>query len=207
MVCWEAVHSPKRPAQAGALGPFRDVLHDPLGAGPDRCLHPRPVSGTRRLARAARPGGTSRARCEDNRPGLTATLSISRWSSAKEWARHVDLPLNFHPAVDQSLGGFYAVWRGGSNVRSAALVWVAPPIACCGEVGGVGRRGEIAQRRVRTPLIVIADPVRDRCPRMSEAEEEGFVKKLIPHPAIKTLAEAVLHGLARRDEVPGNLVL
>src|SRR5258707_895295 len=41
---------------------------------------------------------------------------------------------------------------------------------------------------------------------MSEAEE-GFVKKLIPHPAIKTLAEAVLHGLARRDEVPGNLVL
>ena len=90
------------------------------------------------------------------------------------------------------------MWRGGSNVRSAELVWVAQPIACCGEVGGVGRRGEIAQRRVRTPLIVIADPVRDRCPRMSEAEEEGFVKKLIPHPAIKTLAEAVLHGLARR---------
>ena len=99
------------------------------------------------------------------------------------------------------------MWRGGSNVRSAELIWVAQPIACCGEVGGAGRRGEIAQRRVRTPLIVIADPVRDRCPHMSEAEEEGFVKKLIPHPAIKTLAEAVLHGLARRDEVPGNLVL
>ena len=31
---------------------------------------------------------------------------------------------------------------------------------------------------------------------MSEAEEEGFVKKLIPHPAIKTLAEAVLHAPA-----------
>jgi hypothetical protein len=38
---------------------------------------------------------------------------------------------------------------------------------------------------------------RDLCPRMSEAEEEGFVKKLIPNPAIKTLAEAVQHGLAQ----------
>jgi hypothetical protein len=91
-------------------------------------------------------------------------------------------------------------------VRSAELVWVAQPIACCGGIGGVGLRGETAQRRVRTPLIVIADPVRDRCPRMSEAEEEGFVKKLIPHPPLK-LSQKPFYGLARRDEVPGNLVL
>ena len=39
-------------------------------------------------------------------------------------------------------------------MRSAELVGVAQPIARCGEIGGISRRGEIAQRRVRTPVVV-----------------------------------------------------
>ena len=43
---------------------------------------------------------------------------------------------------------------GVSNMRSAELVGVAQPIACCGKFGGVGGRRQIAQRRVRSPPIV-----------------------------------------------------
>jgi hypothetical protein len=46
-------------------------------------------------------------------------------------------------------------------VRAAELVGVAQPVARCGEIGGIGRRGEIAQRRVRSPLIVVVGPDRD----------------------------------------------
>src|SRR6202158_5670171 len=54
--------------------------------------------------------------------------------------------------------------------------------------------------------VVVAGPVRDLCPGMIEAEEQAFVEKLISHPAVETLAEAVLHGFARCDEVPGNVM-
>src|SRR5580693_3484563 len=56
---------------------------------------------------------------------------------------------------------FYAVGRGWSNVRSAERVGVAQPIARCREIGGISRRREVAQRRVRPPLVVIVDPVRN----------------------------------------------
>jgi hypothetical protein len=39
-------------------------------------------------------------------------------------------------------------------MRSAELVWVAQTIACCGEIGGIGCRCDIAQRRVRPSLVV-----------------------------------------------------
>ena len=91
-------------------------------------------------------------------------------------------------------------------MRSAELVRVAQPIACCGEVGGVSRRGEIAQRGVWTPVVVIIGPIGDAGSGVIEAEEQGFIEKLVPHPAIEALTEAVLHRLARRDEVPGNAV-
>ena len=45
-------------------------------------------------------------------------------------------------------------------MRSAELVGVAQPIACCGEVGGIGGRGLIAERRMWAALIVVIDPVR-----------------------------------------------
>ena len=72
-----------------------------------------------------------------------------------------DLPLNFHPTALRASAGFYAVGRGWSNVRSAERVGVAQPIARCGEIGGIGCRREVAQRRVRPPLVVIVDPVRN----------------------------------------------
>ena len=53
-------------------------------------------------------------------------------------------------------------------MRSAELVGVAQTIACCGEIGGIGCRCEIAQRRVRPSLVVIVDPVRDLGPGMIE---------------------------------------
>ena len=44
-------------------------------------------------------------------------------------------------------------------MRSAELVGVAQTIACCGEIGGIARWREIAQSRMRAPLVVIVDPV------------------------------------------------
>ena len=35
---------------------------------------------------------------------------------------------------------------------------------CCGEIGGIGCRGEIAQRRVGMLAVVVAGRVRDLCP-------------------------------------------
>src|SRR3954452_25121273 len=51
-----------------------------------------------------------------------------------------DLPLNLHPAAIRVSGGF------------------AP---CCGEIGGVVGRCEIAKRGMWTLLVVIGDPTRD----------------------------------------------
>lgn len=94
-----------------------------------------------------------------------------------------------------------------SNVRSAELVGVAQPIARCGEVGGIGRRGQIAERGMRALAVVVADPIRNLGAGVIEAEEQGFVEKLVPHPAVEAFTEAVLHRLARRNEVPVDLVL
>ena len=62
-------------------------------------------------------------------------------------------------------------------MRSAELVGVAQTIACCGEIGGIGHRCEIAQRRVRPSLVVIVDPVRDLGPGMIEAEDQALVER------------------------------
>ena len=55
-------------------------------------------------------------------------------------------------------------------------------------------------------LVVIVGPIRDAGSSVIEAEEQGLVEKLIAHPAIKTLAETVLHGFTRCDEVPGDVL-
>ena len=92
-------------------------------------------------------------------------------------------------------------------MRSAELVGVAQPIACCGEIGGVGRRREIAQRGMWPPLVVVLGPGRDLCASMIEAEEQALVEKLVAHAAIEALAETVLHRLPRRDEMPDDPVV
>jgi hypothetical protein len=62
-------------------------------------------------------------------------------------------------------------------MRSAELVGVAQTIACCGEMGGVGDRREIAQSRMWPSLVVIVDPVSDLGPGMIEAEEQALVQQ------------------------------
>ena len=42
-------------------------------------------------------------------------------------------------------------------MRSAELVGVAQPIACCGEIGGIRRRGLIGECRMGALMIVIGD--------------------------------------------------
>jgi hypothetical protein len=92
-------------------------------------------------------------------------------------------------------------------VESAELVGIAQPVGRCGEVGGIGRRCQVAQRGVRALAVVVADPIRNLGGGVIEAKEQGFVEKLVSHPAVETFAKAFLHRLARRDEVPGDLVI
>ena len=80
-------------------------------------------------------------------------------------------------------------------MRSAELVGVAQPVACCGEIGGVSRRGEIAQRRMRTPVVVVIGPIGDAGSGVIEAEEQGFIEELIPHPAVELSQKPFCMGL------------
>lgn len=70
----------------------------------------------------------------------------------------------------------YAKWRGWSNGRLAELVGVAQPIVRCGEVGGVGRGGQVLQRRVGTLEIVVGDPIGDLGAGVVEIEEQSLVE-------------------------------
>src|SRR6478735_10771164 len=90
------------------------------------------------------------------------------------------------------------MWRGWSNGRSAELVGVAQPSARCGECGGVCRRLEVLQRRVRTLAVVVGDPCRDLGLRVVEIEEQRLVQEFVAHPAVEALDEGVLDRLARR---------
>lgn len=60
---------------------------------------------------------------------------------------------------------------------------------------------------MRALLVVIIGPFRDLCPGMIEAEEQALIQKFVPHPTVEAFAECVLHGLARCDEAPDDLVL
>jgi hypothetical protein len=90
-------------------------------------------------------------------------------------------------------------------VRSAE--GVAQPVARCGEVGGIGRRRQVTERRMRALAVVVGGPSRNLGPGVIEVEEQGFVEKLVAHPAVEAFTEAVLHRLSRCDEVPGDLVV
>lgn len=87
-------------------------------------------------------------------------------------------------------------------MRSARVVGVAKPVACCGKVSCESSRGLVAQSRVRALLVVVDDPFRDLCPCMREAKEKRLVEKLIAHAPVEALAESILHRLAGRDEMP-----
>src|SRR5215212_5917194 len=100
-----------------------------------------------------------------------------------------------------------ARWRRRSNGRTAELVGVAPPGARCGEGGGIGREGQVAKARMRPALVIVGNPSRNSGSGVIEAEEQGLVQELVPHAPVEALADAVLHRLARCDEVPGDPVL
>jgi len=121
--------------------------------------------------------------------------------------RQGDLPLNFHPAAIRVSAGFTPSGADRATCDRPELVRVAQPIARCGEVSGISRWGEIAQRRMRTLDVVIIGPIRDAGSGVIEAEEEALIEKLVPHPAVEALTETVLHGLARSDQVPGDAAL
>jgi len=55
---------------------------------------------------------------------------------------------------------------------------------------------------VRPLEIVVVDPVGDLDAGVVEIEEQGLVEQFVTHPAIEAFSEAVLHRLARCDEMP-----
>jgi hypothetical protein len=58
---------------------------------------------------------------------------------------------------------------------------------------------------MRTLAVVVAGPIGNLGAGVIEAEEQGFVEKFVPHPAIEAFTEAVLYRFARRDEVKSIL--
>src|SRR5436305_5860112 len=56
-------------------------------------------------------------------------------------------------------------------------------------------------------LVVVIDPIRDPGSGMIEAEEQALVEKLVAHAPVEALAEAVLHRLSGRNEMPDNPVV
>jgi len=87
------------------------------------------------------------------------------------------------------------------------MVRVAPPPACCGEIGGMGRRGQIAERGMRPAGVEVIRPEGNFLFGMIEPEEQRLVQEFVPHAAIEALAKAVLHRLSRCDIVPCDAVL
>ena len=55
--------------------------------------------------------------------------------------------------------------------------------------------------------VVVVGPRTKDLPGVIETEEQAFVQQLVPHPAVKTFAEPVLHRLARGNVVPGDAML
>ncbi len=70
-------------------------------------------------------------------------------------------------------------------MRSAKLIGAAQLIVLCGEVGGVGRRREVSERRVRTRGVEVEDPGRDLGACVVEIEEQRLVEKLVAHAPVE----------------------
>ena len=97
---------------------------------------------------------------------------------------------------------FYAIWRGGCNVRAVELVGVAQPIERCGAFCGVGSGCLIPDGRMWPLVIVVFDPGFEFRPGMIQAQEQGFVEQFIAHSSVETFTKAVLHRFPGRDKVP-----
>lgn len=60
---------------------------------------------------------------------------------------------------------------------------------------------------MRAVIVEVVAPCRHQIAGMSQAVEEVLAQKLVPHPAVKALHEAVLYGFSRRDVVPFDLAV
>jgi hypothetical protein len=67
-------------------------------------------------------------------------------------------------------------------------------------------RRPVAERGMRPMVVVIGDPRCNPILRASAKPSEQALSfsKLVAHAPVEALHEAVLHRLARRDEVPGD---
>src|SRR6266481_1092273 len=63
-------------------------------------------------------------------------------------------------------------------------------------------RCTIAERRVRTALVVVLTPCFDRLPGLRQAAEPVFIEALVPQSSIETLHVSVLHRSSGLDIVP-----
>ncbi len=57
---------------------------------------------------------------------------------------------------------------------------------------------------MRARGVVVLDPLGDAGTCVVEAAEQRLVQEFVAHAAVESLADAVLHRLARRDVVPGD---
>ena len=92
--------------------------------------------------------------------------------------------------------------RGGSNGRSAESFRFVEPVTDSGELGGISRRGLVAERGRGPHSTVIGRPGGDDASGMVEAEEQCLFSELVPHLRVEAFADTVLHRLARYNEEP-----
>jgi hypothetical protein len=102
----------------------------------------------------------------------------------------------------------YARWRGLSNRPARGAFKLRSGSGDCGgQVQGETCRGLVADGRVGPFRVVVGDPGGDQITGVGQVAEQRLVQKLVPHSAVETFDEAVLHRLARCDVVPFDLVL
>jgi hypothetical protein len=69
--------------------------------------------------------------------------------------------------------------RGGSNGRSAERLRFVEPIARCGELGGIGRGGLVAKRRVGSGGVVVGHPDGNNAADVVKTEKQRLVEELV----------------------------
>lgn len=102
----------------------------------------------------------------------------------------------------------YACWGGLSNRPArGTLIACSGSGDCGGQMQGETCGGLVAEGRVGPRRVVVGHPGGDQVAGMGEVSEQRFVEKFVPHPAVETLDEPILHRLSRRDVVPLDLGL
>src|SRR5262249_28376863 len=97
-------------------------------------------------------------------------------------------------------GGSDGSWRGALGITQRQI-----PARVAGE-GKLGRRLP-SELRVWSYVVVIGLPASERDASLGQRREQRLVQQLIPQPTVEALDEGILHGLARRDVVPGDTAL